>query len=200
MLQCNCSVFGDEASGEALVVDPGDNVPQILGVVARHGWTVKAIVITHGHIDHVGGAQKLRAATGAPVWMNEEDEEQQDMLDVQAAWVGMRAPERTEVDVAAGEGARLVVGGTEFHVLHTPGHTRGSISLWMPAEKKLVAGDTLFRESIGRTDLPGGDMASILGSIRGKLFTLPEETIVTPGHGDQTTIGHEKEHNYFLRD
>ena len=157
-------------------------------------------MITHGHIDHVGGAQKLRAATGAPVWMNEEDEEQQDMLDVQAAWVGMRAPERTEVDVAAGEGARLVVGGTEFHVLHTPGHTRGSISLWMPAEKKLVAGDTLFRESIGRTDLPGGDMASILGSIRGKLFTLPEETIVTPGHGDQTTIGHEKEHNYFLRD
>ena len=199
MLQCNCSIFGDDPSGEAVVVDPGDNVPEILDVVKRHGWTVKAIVVTHGHIDHIGGAHKLRAATGAPVWMNEEDQEQQDMLELQAAWLGMRVPQRTEVDVAAKDGDTLRAAGAEFHVLHTPGHTRGSISLWIPAEKKLVAGDTLFRDSIGRTDLPGGDGRQIVASIRGKLFTLPGETLVTPGHGEETTIGHEKEFNYFVR-
>jgi len=191
-LMCNCSIFGDDGSGEALVVDPGDNVPRILDVVKRHGWTIKAIVITHGHIDHIGGAKKLREATGAPVWMNEADQEQQDMLDLQAAWLGMRAPAR--------EGDKLVVGGGEFHVLHTPGHTRGSISLWMPADKKLVAGDTLFRDGIGRTDLPGGDMRAIVDSIRGKLFRLPDETTVTPGHGEETTIAYEKEYNYFVRE
>jgi glyoxylase-like metal-dependent hydrolase (beta-lactamase superfamily II) len=114
--------------------------------------------------------------------------------------MGMRTPERTEIDVLAREGGKLVVGGTEFHVLETPGHTRGSISLWIPREKKVVAGDTLFRESIGRTDLPGGDMEAIVNSIRGKLYTLPDETAVTPGHGEETSIAHEKEYNYFVRE
>ncbi len=198
-LQCNCSIFGDEASGEAVVIDPGDNVPQILAVVARHGWTVKAIVITHGHLDHIGGAHQLRAATGAAVWMNEADQEQQDMLDLQAAWLGMQTPKRTEVDVAARDGDTLKAAGAEFHVIHTPGHTRGSLSLWIPAEKKLVSGDTLFHESIGRTDLPGGNAHAIVDSIRTKLFALPEETAVTPGHGEGTTIGHEKRHNLWVR-
>lgn len=198
-LQCNCSIFGDEASGEAVVIDPGDNVPQILAVVARHGWTVKAIVITHGHLDHIGGAHQLRAATGAAVWMNEADQEQQDMLDLQAAWLGMQTPKRTEVDVAARDGDTLKAAGAEFHVIHTPGHTRGSLSLWIPAEKKLVSGDTLFHESIGRTDLPGGNAHAIVDSIRTKLFALPDETAVTPGHGEGTTIGHEKRHNLWVR-
>ncbi|HWQ56232.1 MAG TPA: MBL fold metallo-hydrolase [Bryobacteraceae bacterium] len=199
MLQCNCSIFGDDATGEAVVIDPGDNVPQILDVIARHAWKVKAIVITHGHIDHIGGAHKLRESTGAPVWMNERDGEQQDMLDLQAAWLGMRTPERTQVDVAAREGDKLAAAGAEFHVLETPGHTRGSISLWIPSEKKLIAGDTLFRESIGRTDLPGGDSHQIVGSIREKILTLPDETVVFPGHGEETTVAHEKRYNYFLR-
>ena len=106
------------------------------------------------------------------------------MLDVQAAWLGMEPPERTEIDTPAREGDVLQLGAAEFHVLDTPGHTQGSISLWIPAENKLVAGDTLFRESIGRTDLPGGDGRQILQSIREKLFTLPEDAMVIPGHGE----------------
>ena len=199
MLQCNCSIFGDEVSREALVVDPGDDVARILEVVGRHGLTVKAIVITHAHIDHIGGAQKLKQATGAPVYMNPDDAELQEMLDVQAGWLGVRPPEQVEIDAPVKDGDKLVVGATEFHVLETPGHTRGSISLWIPSERKLVAGDTLFRDSIGRTDLPGGDGRQILRSIRDKLVPLPDDTLVIPGHGDTTTIGHEKQFNYFLQ-
>ena len=199
MLQCNCSIFGDEQSREALVVDPGDEIAQILALIAKHGFTVKAIVITHAHIDHIGGAQKLKQATGAPVYMNLNDTELQKMLDVQAAWLGAPTPEQVEIDAAARDGDKLLIGATEFHVLHTPGHTRGSISLWIPSENKLVAGDTLFRDSIGRTDLPGGDGRQILRSIHDKLLPLPEETIVIPGHGVNTTIGREKQHNVFLQ-
>jgi glyoxylase-like metal-dependent hydrolase (beta-lactamase superfamily II) len=199
MLQCNCSIFGDEQSREALVVDPGDDIARVLEVVNKHGLTVKAIVITHAHIDHIGGAQKLKLATGAPVYMNPDDAELQEMLDVQAGWLGVRPPEQVEIDAPAKDGDKLVVGATEFHVLETPGHTQGSISLWIPSEGKLVAGDTLFRDSIGRTDLPGGDGRQILQSIHDKLLPLPDDTLVIPGHGDNTTIGREKQFNYFLQ-
>jgi glyoxylase-like metal-dependent hydrolase (beta-lactamase superfamily II) len=199
MLQCNCSIFGDEQSREALVVDPGDDIARVLEVVNKHGLTVKAIVITHAHIDHIGGAQKLKLATGAPVYMNPDDAELQAMMDVQAGWLGVRPPEQVEIDAPAKDGDKLVVGATEFHVLETPGHTQGSISLWIPSEGKLVAGDTLFRDSIGRTDLPGGDGRQILQSIHDKLLPLPDDTLVIPGHGDNTTIGREKQFNYFLQ-
>jgi hydroxyacylglutathione hydrolase len=199
MLRCNCSVFGDEQSREALVVDPGDEIESVLRIVAKHGLTVKAIVITHAHIDHIGGAQKLKQATGAPVYMNLNDTELQKMMPVQAGWLGTPTPEAVEIDVGAKDGDKLLVGATEVQVLHTPGHTQGSISLWMPAEGKLVAGDTLFRDSVGRTDLPGGDGRQILRSIHDKLMPLPDETVVIPGHGENTTIGREKEFNYFLQ-
>jgi hydroxyacylglutathione hydrolase len=198
-LQCNCSIFGDEQSREAIVIDPGDNIDAILAVLRRHELTVKAIVITHAHIDHIGGAAKLKAATGAPVYMNGNDQELYDHLDMQAAWVGTETPSRTEIDMEAREGDQLSLGNATFRVLHTPGHTQGSISLWIPAENKLIAGDTLFRDSIGRTDLPGGDGREILRSIQGKLLTLPEEAIVVPGHGSNTTIGREKDRNPFLQ-
>ena len=199
MLQCNCSIFGDEQTREALVIDPGDEIARVLEMLARHGLKVKAIVITHAHIDHIGGAQKLKQATGAPVYMNQNDRELQKMLDVQAAWLGTRAPEQVEIDVEAKEGDCLAIGAAEFHVLHTPGHTQGSIALWIPSERKLVAGDTLFRDSIGRTDLPGGNGRQILRSIHDKLLPLPDETVVIPGHGENTTIGREKQFNYFLQ-
>jgi hydroxyacylglutathione hydrolase len=199
MLQCNCSIFGDEQSREAIVIDPGDEIEEILAILARHSLIVKAIVITHAHIDHIGGAAKLKTATGAPVYMNQNDQELYDQLDVQAYWLQTAPPPRTEIDSGAQDGDSLVLGNATFHVLHTPGHTQGSISLWIPAENKLVAGDTLFRDSIGRTDLPGGDGRQILRSIHTKLLTLPEDTTVIPGHGGNTTIGREKERNPFLR-
>jgi hydroxyacylglutathione hydrolase len=199
MLQCNCSIFGDESTREAMVVDPGDEIDSILAVLARHGLTVKSIVITHAHIDHIGGAQKLKRATSAPIYMNAADDELRRHMEVQAAWLNMPTPETAEIDVEARDGDLLRVGATEIHVLHTPGHTQGSISLWMPGEGKLVAGDTLFRDSIGRTDLPGGDSQQILRSIHEKLMPLPGDTIVIPGHGDLTTVQREKKFNYFLR-
>jgi glyoxylase-like metal-dependent hydrolase (beta-lactamase superfamily II) len=199
MLQCNCSIFGDETTRQAMVIDPGDEIDRILEVLRRHNLTVTAIVITHAHIDHIGGAQKLKLATGAPVYMNLQDTELQAMLDVQATWLGMRTPEAVAIDVPVKDGDKLLVGATEVHVLHTPGHTQGSVCLWMPAERKLVAGDTLFRDSIGRTDLPGGDGRQILQSIHDQLLPLPGDTEVFPGHGEPTTIAREKRSNYFLQ-
>ena len=160
---------------------------------------MKLIVITHAHIDHIGGAQRLKQATGAPVYMNENDAPLYDMLDMQAAWLGMTTPGRTDIDSALRDGDSLRLGQTELHALHTPGHTQGSVSLWIPTENKLIAGDTLFRDSIGRTDLPGGDGRKILRSIHDKLLTLPEDAVVIPGHGESTTIGREKKFNPFLR-
>jgi glyoxylase-like metal-dependent hydrolase (beta-lactamase superfamily II) len=198
-LQCNCSIFGDEQTREAIVVDPGDEIEQIRHVLERHQLSVKAIVITHAHIDHIGGAAKLKKLTGAPVYMNENDVELRDQLDMQAGWLGVAPPEKPEIDVAIRDGDTVELNGNTFQVLHTPGHTQGSISLYLPGENKLIAGDTLFRDSIGRTDLPGGNGRQILVSIREKLLTLDDEVVVIPGHGQETTIGREREHNYFLR-
>jgi glyoxylase-like metal-dependent hydrolase (beta-lactamase superfamily II) len=199
ILQCNCSIFGDEQSHQAIVIDPGDNIDEILALLAKHSLQVQAIVITHAHIDHIGGAAKLKAATGAPVYMNQNDQSLYDHLDVQASWLDMPTPARTAIDMEAREGDALALGDAVFHVLHTPGHTQGSISLWIPAENKVIAGDTLFRDSIGRTDLPGGDGRQILKSIHNKLLTLPDDAIVVPGHGPNTTIRREKDRNPFLQ-
>jgi glyoxylase-like metal-dependent hydrolase (beta-lactamase superfamily II) len=198
-LGCNCSVIGDEVSREAIVIDPGDDVSDIVEIIERNELKVRMIVITHAHIDHIGGAQKLRARTGAPVYMHEADKLLADSLAIQAAWLGVETPENPGIDTPAREGDTLRAGPIEAQVLHTPGHTPGSISLYIPLENKLIAGDTLFRGSIGRTDLPGGDMGQITRSIQGKLYTLPEHTIVFPGHGETTTIGIEKRSNPFVR-
>ena len=198
-LQCNCSIIGDETTREAMVIDPGDDIADVLAIVQKHNLQVKQIVITHAHIDHVGGAMKLRAATGAPIVLNHNDYMLLKMLDLQAAWIGMASPGKVEIDHSIAEADKIVAGSLSADVLHTPGHTEGSICLYFPTEKKLIAGDTLFAGSIGRTDLPGGSFEKIINSLHGKLMTLPDETVVVPGHGPITTIAEERESNPFLR-
>lgn len=198
-LQCNCSVIGDEASREAMVIDPGDDIEDIVAILEKHQLKVKQIVITHAHIDHVGGAMKLRARTGAPILLNQNDYALLKMLDVQAAWLGMRAPGKVEIEAGLAHDQTLRTGGLSANVLHTPGHTEGSVCLYFPAEKLLIAGDTLFARSIGRTDLPGGSFEKILLSLHTRVLALPDETIVVPGHGPGTTIGEEREENPFLQ-
>jgi glyoxylase-like metal-dependent hydrolase (beta-lactamase superfamily II) len=182
-----------------MVIDPGDEIEEVLAIIARHRLQVKQIVVTHAHLDHVGGAKKLRSATGAPILLNQNDQELLAMLDVQAAWLGMDDPGKVEIDQDPQDGDVVKTGLIAATVMHTPGHTEGSICLYFPAEKKLIAGDTLFAGSIGRTDLPGGSMRKILRSIHEKVLTLPDETIVLPGHGPATTIGEERESNPFLK-
>jgi hydroxyacylglutathione hydrolase len=198
-LQCNCSIIGDEQTHEAMVIDPGDQIDDILKILREEKLTLRQIVITHAHIDHVGGAMKLKAATGAPILMNQNDYALLKMLDLQAAWVGMRPPGAVEIDEAAEPGRVLKIGNISSSVIHTPGHTEGSICLYFPQEKKLVAGDTLFAGSIGRTDLPGGSMEKIMRSLHTQVLALPDETEVVPGHGLITTIGEERETNPFLQ-
>jgi glyoxylase-like metal-dependent hydrolase (beta-lactamase superfamily II) len=197
-LQCNCSIIGDETSREAMVIDPGDDIEEILALIAKHNLQVKQIVITHAHIDHVGGAMKLRAATGAPILLNQNDYALLKMLDTQAAWVGMKSPGKVEIDQSVEQADTVRAGSITANVLHTPGHTEGSVCLYFPVEKTLVAGDTLFAGSIGRTDLPGGSFEKIIQSLRGTVLALPDETVVVPGHGPLTTIGEERESNPFL--
>jgi hydroxyacylglutathione hydrolase len=199
LLACNCSVIGDETTREAIVIDPGADVSGIVEILERHGLTVKMIVITHAHIDHIGGADQLRRLTGAPVYMHEADSALAENLVMQASWLGIETPENPGIDTPAREGDILHAGAVEAQVLHTPGHTQGSISLFLAGEKMLIAGDTLFRGSIGRTDLPGGNTSDIQQSIRSKLYALPEDTVVVPGHGPETSIGAEKRTNPFVR-
>ena len=198
-LQCNCSIIGDETTREAMVIDPGDDLADILALISKHNLRVKQIVITHAHIDHVGGAMKLRAATGAPILLNQNDSALLKMLDIQAAWLGMETPGKVDVDQSVGDLDNIQAGPLLAQVLHTPGHTEGSICLYFAAEKKLIAGDTLFAGSIGRTDLPGGSFDKIIRSLHDKVLALPDDTIVVPGHGTLTSIGEERENNPFLQ-
>ncbi|MGH9786554.1 MAG: MBL fold metallo-hydrolase [Terriglobia bacterium] len=222
ILQCNCSVLGDEASRTAIVVDPGDNIEQILNILEQHHLRVAYIVITHAHVDHIGGAKKLKDLTGAPVYLNERDLEIYGMISEQARWIGIPPPEKTSIDVLLRDGDVIECGAIQATVLHTPGHTQGSVCLSIrdsllgtresapgprgpnPESRipihTLLAGDTLFRDSIGRTDLPGGNYPQIIRSIHEKLLPLDDATIVVPGHGPLTTIGRERERNPFLQE
>ncbi|MHB1021477.1 MAG: MBL fold metallo-hydrolase [Acidobacteriaceae bacterium] len=198
MLQCNCSILGDETTREAIVIDPGDEIERIQAVLDKHGLTVKQIIITHAHIDHVAGAAKLKRRTGAPVLINQLDLPLLKMMDIQAGWLGMPTPEVVTPDASAEEGLKVGLPHLAGIVLHTPGHTEGSICVHFPQKHLLIAGDTLFAGSIGRTDLPGGNFKKILQSLKEKVMELPDETTVVPGHGPVTLIGVERESNPFL--
>ena len=201
MLQCNCTVLGDPVSQEAIVVDPGDDVEKVLAVLRKHGLTCKAILNTHTHIDHVGANHALREQTGARVMLHEADLPLYDNLKIQAEWMGgmMQAPPRGTVDEHVHQGDVVKAGALAAEVLHTPGHTPGSLCFHVAGEKPLLlAGDTLFQGSIGRTDLWGGDYEQELASIKTRLLALDEATRVICGHGPETTIGREKKRNPFL--
>jgi len=207
ILQCNCLIVGDPNSREAIVIDPGDEVERILGLIGRYKLTVKVIVSTHAHIDHVGGLAKLHQYTGAPVMMHNDDLPLYHGMDVQAYFLGMQAPELVDVDHLLKDGDALSWGGFQANVIHTPGHSPGSVSLYLPKDSghiqltqpQLFAGDTLFAGSIGRTDLWGGSYDQIIDSVKSKLLLLPDDTVVHPGHGPSTSIGHERNSNPFLQ-
>jgi len=198
-LACNCTIMGDEDAHEAIVIDPGDDIARIHRRLSELGLQLKQILVTHAHIDHVGGALKLKRLTGAPIFLNENDLPLLKMMDAQAAWLGTATPETAPPDETLAEG--LVVGLARYpaKVIHTPGHTQGSVCLHFAPLKLLIAGDTLFAGSIGRTDLPGGNYDQILDSIHSRVLALPDETEVLPGHGPSTTIAAERKSNPFLQ-
>ena len=198
-LQCNCTILGDEEAGEAIVIDPGDEIGRITRRLNALGLKLKQILITHAHIDHIGGALKLKKLTGAPILMNENDLPQLKIMATQAGWLGIDTPETAPPDDNLSDGLTVGLARYPAQVIHTPGHTQGSVCLHFSPLNLLVAGDTLFAGSIGRTDLPGGNSDQILDSIQSRLLALPPQTRVLPGHGPATTIGAEQKSNPFLR-
>ncbi len=198
-LRCNCTLLGNELTHDAIVVDPGDDIPHILALLARHSFTLKQIIVTHAHIDHIAGAQQLKQITGALILYNQLDLPLVAMMDVQAGWLGIPVPRVAPPDDDLAHGKSVGIPGLAADVLHTPGHTPGSVCLHLPQHALLLAGDTLFAGTVGRTDLPGGDTRTLIHSIHEHLLTLPESTLVIPGHGGTTTIAEEREDNPFLQ-
>lgn len=200
-LGCNCSILIDPESKAALVIDPGGDFDVIRAKLERAGATVASIVHTHTHIDHVGATAELSQWAEASAHIHEADRFLYDMMPVQAALIGTALPLACDLEGDLKDGGSLKAGGIEAHVLHTPGHTPGSVSFLVHAAGSSVVftGDTLFRRSIGRTDLWGGDTTLIMKSLKGKLMSLDEATRVVTGHGPDTTIGEEKRMNPFLK-
>lgn len=205
--QCNCHILADEETKEALIVDPGDEPDRIVKAVKDLGVRVTGLVHTHCHLDHITATRRLREETGAPILIHEADrwlyENLKMQFDLTLRLFGVRAggDDPLPVDRYLAHGEQVSFGNHRLKVIHTPGHTPGSccFSLQDRKERRLFSGDTLFAGSIGRTDLWGGDMEQELSSIRERLFALPEDTVVYPGHGPETRIGTEKRENPFLQ-
>ena len=198
LLGCNCTILGDETSREAIVVDPGYDIPQILTRLAAHQLTVRQILITHAHIDHIAGALELKRITGAPIVYSQADLPQLEIMDEQAKWLGVATPEVRPPDHSPADNETVSIRGIEGKILYTPGHTEGSLCLHLPEHNLLLAGDTLFADSIGRTDFPGGNQDKLFASIRDRLLPLPDKTVVVPGHGPETTLAAERVTNPFV--
>ena len=195
----NCYLLREEASGRGIVVDPGDEADRILSEINSFDLTAEKIVNTHAHIDHVGAVAALKRALSIPFWLHPAEGPILAGLNWSAQMFGLPEKEEPTVDSPLADGQRIAVGDLMAEVIETPGHSPGGCCLHFADQGIIVVGDTLFRQSIGRTDLPGGDMPTLLQSIRQRLFTLPDETVVYPGHGPATTIGEEKATNPFVR-
>jgi len=198
-LGCNCSIVGDPVTRQAVVVDPGGAHQHILREVRALGLTVRMILHTHAHFDHFLASGEMQKATGAMLCLHEDDRELWGMLDIQCRMFGVPYVPVPPPDYWLKDEEKLLIGGLTAVALHTPGHTPGSMSFHVPDGNLVLAGDTLFRGSIGRTDLWGGDFDAIERSIHERLYTLPESTLVITGHGPETEIGWEKHSNQFIR-
>jgi glyoxylase-like metal-dependent hydrolase (beta-lactamase superfamily II) len=192
----NCYILVDRDAAEAAIVDPGEDADLFLRRIATERVTLKAVWLTHAHLDHVLGVARVVAATGALVYLHPADRPLYDGVSEQGAMFGLNAANPPPPDQGLAEGMRLTLGGLAFDVLHVPGHTPGHVAF--VGHGVAMVGDALFAGSIGRTDLPGGDTNALLTSIRLKLLTLPDETVVYSGHGPATTIGRERRSNPFL--
>jgi glyoxylase-like metal-dependent hydrolase (beta-lactamase superfamily II) len=197
-LGVNCSILGCEETGQGVVVDPGDEAERILAQVQQRGLAITAIINTHGHFDHVGANRQLTQATGAPLYIHQADAPMLERVAKTAAMYGLPGENSPQPDCLLEDGMLIEFGTHRLQVIHTPGHTQGGCCLYLEAESTLIAGDTLFADGVGRTDLPGGSHQQLVESIKNRLFTLPDQVQVYPGHGPTTTIGHEKRHNPYL--
>jgi hydroxyacylglutathione hydrolase len=198
-LACNCYVVGEEATRLAIVIDPGGDAEELVTEITEQRLIITAIVATHAHFDHIIAAERLRALTGAPFILHDDDRSLLDwMQESGRLFLGVDLPPPPEVDTSAKEGDYITAGDVALEVVHTPGHSPGSISLVAP--DVVFSGDTLFASSIGRTDLPGGDGQALLDAVRSKLFTLDGDPAVYPGHGPTTTLETERAHNPFVGD
>lgn len=198
-IMANCFILGCEKTKEAVVIDPGDEDERILLELSKEKLTVKYIVNTHGHFDHVAANKPMKKATGADILIHEADAPMLTQLSAMAVSFGLSAENSPPADKMLKEGDVIEFGEYSLKVIHTPGHSPGSLSFYCEQEKKIFVGDTLFAGSIGRTDLPGGDYNSLIKNVSQKLFTLDEDIVVYPGHGPETTIGTEKKFNPFFQ-
>lgn len=199
-LQCNCTILGDEKTREAIVIDPGDDPGTIIGHLEKEKLILKQIICTHAHIDHVAAIHELQQQSSSPACIHEKDLFLLDNLEAQAEWIGIPTPPRGEIDRFLSEGDIISCQNMEVDVIHTPGHTPGSLTFHLAGDRPILfTGDTIFLNSIGRTDLWGGSFDELIQSIEQKLMVFDETTLIVPGHGPNTTIGQEKVQNPFLR-
>ncbi|HEX8961328.1 MAG TPA: MBL fold metallo-hydrolase [Geobacteraceae bacterium] len=197
-LEVNCFILGCEASREGVIVDPGSEPEKILAVVERLGLSVRQVINTHGHFDHVGGNRRVLAATGGELLVHGAEAPFLSRAADVAAMYGLSTEDSPPPDRLLEDGMSITFGECGMRVLHTPGHTPGGCCLYMESEGKVITGDTLFAEGVGRTDFPGSSHDALIAGIRTKLLTLPEATVAYPGHGPSTTIGHEKRYNPYI--
>jgi hydroxyacylglutathione hydrolase len=195
-LQCNCTVLGDTETGTGYVFDPGGDPERVMAAVTELGLQIIGIVHTHAHLDHILAAGHIHEQTGAPIWLHRDDRFLWDTAEQQCALWGVPYSPLPEPHHWLEHEQDLACGGS---CIHTPGHTPGSVSFYFADARLLLAGDTLFLGSVGRTDLPGGDTAALQRSIRERLYTLDEAARVVTGHGPETVLGREMRHNAFVR-
>ncbi len=194
--QENCYILADPETGDAVIIDPGEDSDLFLRRMETEGFTLRAVWLTHAHLDHILGVKDIVERSGAPLHMHPADRPLYDGIAEQGAWLGVQAPQPPAPDHELAHGDVLQLGGLEFEVRHVPGHSPGSVAF--VGHGVAIVGDAIFAGSVGRVDLPGGDGGTLLASIRDQLMTLPDETIVYSGHGPETTVGAERRTNPFV--